>query len=101
MVRPQIPEERPSTDAAEATDIAFLPATEMAARIAQRQIGARELLEHHLDRVVRLNPQLNAIIWMDSRGAPYVREVTGGPIEVMGYAPLKALRWIRLTGGAW
>jgi xylulokinase len=42
----------------------------------------------------------NAIIWMDSRGAPHVRRLTGGPVQVMGYAPMKAARWIRLTGGA-
>jgi xylulokinase len=40
-----------------------------------------------------------AIIWMDSRGAPYARAVTGGPVRVQGYAPGKLARWIRLTGG--
>ena len=59
------PRSAPPTDVAEATDIAFLPATEMAARLARRQIGARELLEHHLDRVACLNPQLNAVIWIE------------------------------------
>ena len=43
---------------------------------------------------------MNAVIWMDSRGAPHIREITGGPIRVAGYAPQKLLRWIRLTGGA-
>lgn len=42
----------------------------------------------------------NAIIWMDARGAAHVRRLTGGPVSVMGYAPWKAARWIRLTGGA-
>jgi xylulokinase len=46
------------------------------------------------------NPLANAITWMDARGAPHVRALTGGAISVMGYAPLKAARWIRLTGGA-
>jgi xylulokinase len=41
----------------------------------------------------------NAIIWMDSRGAPYVREMIRGPIRITGYGIGKALRWIRLTGG--
>jgi len=43
---------------------------------------------------------MNAILWMDSRGADHLREITRGPFEVAGYHPLKLLRWIRLTGGA-
>lgn len=42
----------------------------------------------------------NAIIWMDSRGAPHVHRLTGGPIRVAGYSPRKALKWLRRTGGA-
>ncbi len=45
------------------------------------------------------NPLMNAIIWMDSRGAPYVEEITGGFPEIEGYNILKLLNWIRLTGG--
>jgi len=46
------------------------------------------------------NPLMNAIIWMDMRGAKYVKQVTGGPIKIEGYDVLKLMRWIRLTGGA-
>ncbi|MEA2001554.1 MAG: FGGY-family carbohydrate kinase [Actinomycetota bacterium] len=42
----------------------------------------------------------NAIIWMDSRGAPYVEELIGGPVRVQGYDPRKLRKWIKLTGGA-
>ncbi|NTU84844.1 MAG: xylulose kinase [Chloroflexales bacterium] len=45
-------------------------------------------------------PLMNAIIWMDSRGAPYLRRVVGGPVRVLGYGPRKLLRWLALTGGA-
>lgn len=45
-------------------------------------------------------PLHDAIIWMDSRGAPAVREVVGGRLRVQGYDPRKLRRWIRLTGGA-
>ena len=41
----------------------------------------------------------NAIIWMDSRGAPYVREITRGPVAVEGFGIGKLIRWVRLTGG--
>lgn len=41
----------------------------------------------------------DAIIWMDSRGARYVRQITGGPVEFEGYGLGKLVRWLRLTGG--
>jgi xylulokinase len=41
----------------------------------------------------------NAIIWMDSRGAPYAKRITHGPLRVEGYAVDRLLTWIRLTGG--
>ncbi|MCU1353751.1 MAG: Carbohydrate kinase [Acidimicrobiales bacterium] len=40
-----------------------------------------------------------AVIWMDSRGAPYVKEVTGGRVQVVGYDPRKLRTWIQRTGG--
>jgi xylulokinase len=46
------------------------------------------------------NPLMNAVIWLDSRGAKYVKEITKGLISVAGYDPLKLINWIRLTGGA-
>ncbi len=44
-------------------------------------------------------PLMNAIIWMDSRGARYIRRITGGLIEIQGYGLGKLLTWLRLTGG--
>ena len=44
-------------------------------------------------------PLGRAIIWMDTRGAKYVRKLTGGPISVEGYGLDKALIWIYFTGG--
>lgn len=42
----------------------------------------------------------NAIIWMDSRGAPQVAKAVGGRVNVMGYDPRRLARWVQLTGGA-
>lgn len=42
----------------------------------------------------------NAVHWMDSRGAPYSRDVTAGLIRVAGYGAHRLWHWIRLTGGA-
>jgi xylulokinase len=44
-------------------------------------------------------PIRDAIIWMDSRGAPYVRRVTGGAVKVQGYGVDKLARWLRTTAG--
>jgi len=40
-----------------------------------------------------------AIIWMDSRGAPYARRITGGRVRVQGYGPGQLARWVRVTAG--
>ncbi len=45
------------------------------------------------------SPIRPAIIWMDSRGAPQARQITGGPVRVQGYGLDKLARWIRKTGG--
>ncbi len=43
---------------------------------------------------------MNAIIWLDMRGARYLkREMRGGP-KVAGYNALKLQKWLRLCGGA-
>jgi xylulokinase len=49
----------------------------------------------------RGRPLGNAIIWMDSRGAPYASQVTGGFPEVpgTGYNALRLRKWLRATGG--
>jgi xylulokinase len=45
-------------------------------------------------------PLANAMIWMDSRGAPQAKRATDGLIKVEGYGLRRLLTWIRLTGGA-
>lgn len=44
-------------------------------------------------------PLMNAILWMDTRGAPYVAEITRGWIRIQRYGLARALLWISLTGG--
>ena len=43
------------------SDLAFLSATELAAKIAAKELSAVELLEMYLQRVDTYNPDLNAI----------------------------------------
>ena len=44
-------------------------------------------------------PLMNAIIWMDSRGAPYIAKTFKGLINIQGYSLGALLRWLRKTGG--
>ena len=41
-----------------------------------------------------------AIIWMDSRGGPYIKRLTGGRIQIAGYGITRLWTWVRLTAGA-
>jgi xylulokinase len=43
---------------------------------------------------------MNSIIWMDTRGAPYIRDLNKGLIKVSGYSIFKALKSLKITGGA-
>ncbi|MFZ5931206.1 MAG: amidase [Pseudomonadota bacterium] len=49
--------------------IAFCSAGELSAMLRDGKISSVELLRHYLDRVARLNPALNAIIYMDAEAA--------------------------------
>jgi len=44
-------------------------------------------------------PLMNAITWMDTRGAPYARQLIRGNLSVAGYSPGRLYTWVRLTGG--
>lgn len=44
-------------------------------------------------------PLMNAITWMDSRGAPYVRQFMSGFPSVDGYNLFKIMKWLPITGG--
>ncbi len=50
-------------------DVVYSPLGEMAAHIRMRQISPVELVEAHLARIARLNPQLNAYVHLDAAGA--------------------------------
>ena len=45
------------------------------------------------------NALMNCLTWLDSRGAPYVRQVVGGFPSLEGYGLAKLVKWIRLTAG--
>ncbi|MGV9172384.1 MAG: xylulokinase [Promethearchaeia archaeon] len=45
------------------------------------------------------NHLYNGIIWMDTRGAPYILKQHKALITVSGYSLRKMLKWIRIAGG--
>jgi xylulokinase len=45
------------------------------------------------------NALMNCILWMDMRGAPYLRKQFGGLLNLDGIDLFRILRWVRLTGG--
>lgn len=66
------------------------------------QIGAVAVTTHWSGTVAvdaGGTPLMNGIMWMDTRGAPYVRQVTAGFPMIEGYGLLPLIEWIRLTGG--
>ena len=45
------------------------------------------------------NHLMNAVIWMDSRGASYAKAITRGAVSVSGYGALRLREWLKYTGG--
>ena len=46
------------------------------------------------------NHLMNAIIWMDTRGAPYMKKLHKGILKISGFNVILALKWLKITGGA-
>ena len=45
-----------------ASELVFLPATELVAMMKAKKVSAREVLQAHLDQIDRVNPKVNAIV---------------------------------------
>jgi amidase len=50
------------TDSADTSELCFMTAREQARLIRDREVSARELMAEYLDRIARINPQVNAIV---------------------------------------
>ncbi|KGH46450.1 amidase [Modestobacter caceresii] len=85
-------------------DLCTRPATELAALVRDREVSARELMDAHLDRIERLNPELNAIVTLDAEGARAAadaadaRLAAGGPVGPLHGLPV-AHKDTHATGG--
>ena len=51
------------------SDLTFLSATSMAEQIRKKKLSPVELVEAHLAKITRLNPQLNAFVHVDPETA--------------------------------
>jgi xylulokinase len=45
-------------------------------------------------------PVGEVLLWADTRGEKYMRNIIGGPISFQGFSPLRVFSWVRKTGGA-
>src|SRR3954469_5930653 len=85
-------------------DLCTRPATELAALVRDREVSARELMDAHLDRIERLNPELNAIVTLDADGARSAADAAdaqlaaGEPIGPLHGLPV-AHKDTHVTGG--
>jgi len=93
------------------TDLVRRSAVELAAMVARREVSACELLDAHLDRIERTNPQLNAIVtlvpdmareWAEAADAATVAGDELGPLHGLPVAhkDLEPTAGIRTTMGS-
>lgn len=77
------------------TDIALWPAYRLAEAIRRRELSSHELLEHHLARVERFNPSLNAVVTLDPDGARRAADAADGALA--RGAPVGPLHGVPMT----
>src|SRR5687768_9820613 len=74
-------------------DLAFRPATELAALVRAGEVTSRELVDLYLDRIDRLNSKLNAVVTVDRDPAPAEDgPLHGVPMTVKDCFETKGLR---------
>ncbi len=93
------------------TDLALRPAVDLVAALKRGDVGARELLDHYLARIERLNPALNAVVTLDverarraadAADAARARGATLGPLHGLPMTIKDTLETagLRTTAGA-
>jgi amidase len=92
-VRPELAAVQPAPPAS-ASDLCEMTAVELAARLARKQVSAREVMTAHLAQIERINPKVNAIVTLvaDQAMANAAKAdeamARGGPIGVLHGLPI-------------
>jgi amidase len=74
------------------SDLALRPASELASMLRRRELSAVELLQHHLQRIERLNPAINAVVVLDAeRALQRAREADAALARGQTWGPLHGL----------
>jgi amidase len=92
-------------------DLCFLTATELAGRIATKNVSAREVMTAHLEQIERVNPKVNAIVTLVAEQAmaaavkadeALARDESVGPLHgiPVAHKDLIPTRGIRTTLGS-
>lgn len=91
-------------------DLAFRPATEIAARITGREVSAEEMVSAALDRIGRHNPLVNAVVTLSPRALDDARAIDRrlergedpGPLAgvPVGIKDMTAVAGLRTTYGS-
>ena len=81
-------------------ELAFAPGLELAARIRAREVSPVELTELYLDRIERLDPQLNAYVTVDAEGAlTAARAAESSPSDAPFHGVPTAIKDLNETAG--
>ena len=76
-------------------DLCFTPAVELARLLRSRELSARELLDAFLNRIHRVNPQLNAIVTLVEERA--VAQATAADEAAARGGLLGVLHWLPIV----
>lgn len=77
------------------TDLEYRSASELVAALRRREVGSVELLDHHLERIDRLNSGLNAVVTLDVDRAR--AEATAADAAIAAGDTLGALHGLPMT----
>ena len=78
-------------------DLCFLTATELAGRIATKDVSAREVMTAHLEQIEHVNPKVNAIVTLVAEQAmaaaakadeALAHDESVGPLHAVSYTHL-------------
>jgi amidase len=94
-----------------ASELCFLPATELAELIRNRRVSAVELMQAHIAQIERLNPKVNAIVTfhperaLEGARAADAKQARGEPLHLLHGLPtahkdLVPTRGVRTTWGS-